>query len=343
MNKQTLYSKISFMVVMGYISLYSFHTIANERNNESKVIKVFTIGDSTMADYTSFPTKAPMFGWGQVFQDYFNPEKVIIANYARSGRSCKTFISDGYWNTVLSQISAGDYVFIQFGHNDEKDSSLEEYRTNLARFIGETRKKGALPVLLTPVTRRTFNNDGTLYDSHIKDGKDYPSSMRKLAADSAVQLIDITASSMELVQSLGVEGSKIIYLWLNPGEYSNYPEGSSDNTHFSEYGANEIARLIINGLKESNSQLTTAFSDYAGTIHNIALSEEMYLFKNSLYFTHNFSNCNLRIYTVNGLLINSIQLSEVTKNIDLSFLNKGLYIVMAKINNKDITTKIILH
>lgn len=249
-------------MIIIFMNPYVFHTSAVKKNdNSKKAIRVFTIGDSTMADYTPYPTKSPMFGWGQVFQNYFAPEKLIVSNHGRSGRSCKTFINDGFWNTVLSQVSPDDYIFIQFGHNDEKDSSLDEYRLNLSRFINETRKKGAIPVLLTPTTRRTFNSNGTLYDSHIKDGNDYPSTMRKLALDSAVQLIDITASSMKLVQSLGMEDSKKVYLWLKPGESPNYPDGSSDNTHFSEFGANEIAKLVINALVEQNSTLVTALKD----------------------------------------------------------------------------------
>jgi len=339
MNTQKYLIRLFLILIIPNISIFIQNTYAG---TNTKPVTIFTIGDSTMADYTPFPTKAPMFGWGQVFQNYFDPEKVLVKNHGRSGRSGKTFISDGFWSTVLSQLSNDDYVFIQFGHNDEKDSNLDEYRENLAKFVNETRTKGAIPVLLTPTSRRTFNSNGIIYDSHIKDGKDYPSTMRKLSEDSSVELLDITKSSMQLVQSLGLEGSKVIFLWLDSSEHPNYPNGSSDNTHFSEYGANEMAKLVINSLKEQNSKLILALKE--PTKIQIINDDNLNSFFISNKFIHIKKPLNgiLNIYNLSGILIKTTNINHSDSNVDLNDINNGLYLLHLKLNDKIISSKILI-
>lgn len=157
----------------------------------SKQITVFTIGDSTMASKKA--EVYPETGWGQVFQNYLN-SKVRVSNHAVNGRSSKSFIDEGRWNIVLDSLKRGDFVFIQFGHNDEKadkpavyNDSQTSYRQNLGKYITETRAKGATPVLLTPIVRRKFDAAGKLIDTHGK----YPDAVLEVASNLNVELIDM--------------------------------------------------------------------------------------------------------------------------------------------------------
>jgi len=218
----------------------------------SNPIRVFLIGDSTMADKPIQDN--PERGWGQMISNYFT-EDVKFYNHAKNGRSTKSFINQGLWEIVLDSLSEGDYVFIQFGHNDaKKTDSLRfadpfgAYRNNLIKYIIEARSKGAIPVLITPVNRRNFDSTGKIIDSHL----DYSRSMKQVAEEFNVPLLDLHKKSMLYFDSLGVEETKKIFLWLNPGEYKLYPEGKRDNTHFTIYGANEIAKLVVQCIKESN-------------------------------------------------------------------------------------------
>jgi lysophospholipase L1-like esterase len=218
--------------------------------------RVFLIGDSTMADKPLIGN--PERGWGQVFPLFF-PSDVLIENDARNGRSTKSFLAEGLWQAVYERLQPGDYVFIQFGHNDAKkeDSTRcaeahTDYRNNLLRFITEARSKGAVPVLVTPVCRRRFDDKGEFYDVH----GDYPSVVRELAAEQAVPLIDLHAKSMQLLQKLGVEESKKLFLWIKPALFTAVRDGRQDNTHFSEFGALKIAGLVAEGLEELNLPLS---------------------------------------------------------------------------------------
>ena len=216
-------------------------------------VTIHLIGDSTMADKPD-PEKNPERGWGQVLPSFF-AEGVAVKNHAVNGRSTKSFIREGRWDSVLAQLKKGDYVFIQFGHNDAKitDSTrytnpYTGYRRNLIRYVNESRSKGAKPVLFSPIVRRKFNENGTLEDAHGA----YPFVMREVARDLDVPFVDMQLMSEDLVLSLGPERSKELYLWVNPGEYDMYPEGKQDNTHFTQKGAIEMARLAMDGLKQLN-------------------------------------------------------------------------------------------
>jgi lysophospholipase L1-like esterase len=208
-------------------------------------ITVFTIGDSTMANKKA--EVAPETGWCQVFPEFVD-ETVEIKNRAVNGRSSKSFITEGRWKAVLDSLQAGDYVFIQFGHNDQKikDSTrytepFTTYMKNLERFVRETRDKGATPILFTSIVRRKFEN-GFLTDTH----GNYPVLVRQVAAEMNVPLIELQMLTAGAVTALGDEVSKQIYLWTSPTD--KFPEGRKDDTHLSVEGARLVAKLAAQQL-----------------------------------------------------------------------------------------------
>ncbi len=188
----------------------------------------------------------PETGWGQVFQEFFI-DKGHIKNCAINGRSSRSFIDEGVWQTVCDSLKEGDYVFIQFGHNDQKlrdslrfTNPVTGYRQNLIRYITDTRSKGAIPILLTPIVRRNFNEYGTLIDTHGL----YPLIVHDVGRQHQVSVIDLQLFTEQLVLSLGTEDSKKLFNWLAPGKNNNYPEGIQDNTHLNKKGAREVARFV---------------------------------------------------------------------------------------------------
>lgn len=218
-------------------------------------ITIFMIGNSTMADkpYTVEKGGNPEKGWGQVFPLYFR-EGVRISNHAVNGRSTKSFISEGRWKNVLGLLRPGDYVIMEFGHNDQKEYDTTRYaaaetgyRSNLLMFISETRAKGGIPVLATPIVRRRFDEKGVFYDTHGK----YPDVVRKLAASEKVPLLDLHRETRELLEQFGKEGSKALYLHIAPFEYASLPEGRSDDTHLSAYGAFKVCDLAASEVQRN--------------------------------------------------------------------------------------------
>ena len=215
-------------------------------------VTIFLAGDSTMA--AKQPDKRPETGWGEMLGQHFKDGKVRIENRASNGRSTKTFISEGKWQAIIDDLKKGDYVFIQFGHNDEsKDKGdrytpPEDFRRNFERFISDVRAKGGNPVLLTPVMRRRFDKDGKFYDVHPAE---YPEIVRDVASSARVPLIDMHRKSEAVIVRYGVEDSRKLFLQLKPGENKNYPKGVDDNTHFSPLGAEEMAKLAVEGIREA--------------------------------------------------------------------------------------------
>lgn len=222
---------------------------------QDRPVTVFLAGDSTCAD--KLPEKRPETGWGEMFGKHFKDGKVRIENRAMNGRSTKTFISEGRWQKILDDIQKGDWVFVQFGHNDsskekgERYAPPEMYRANLIKFIDEVKSKNGNIVLLTPVVRRRFDKDGKFYDSH----GEYPDIVRSVAKDKKVPLIDMQKKTEALVVKYGVEGSRSLFLQLKPGENTNYPNGIDDNTHFNPKGADEAANLVVEGIRENKLKL----------------------------------------------------------------------------------------
>ncbi|ELZ15419.1 lipolytic protein G-D-S-L family [Haloterrigena salina JCM 13891] len=221
----------------------------------SEQLTVHLIGDSTIAEKEA--SARPETGWGMPFADRFD-DSVTVENHARNGRSTRTFLEEGRWEPAVRDLTETHYVFVQFGHNDEVPSKEQytteaEFTANLETFVDETRECGASPVLLTPIARRHFDESGIPKDTH----QTYSELTREVARDRDVPLIDADERSRSLLRELGPEASKSLYLHLSPGEHSNYPDGATDDTHFSEYGARRMAELVLDGIEELNLELAS--------------------------------------------------------------------------------------
>ncbi|WP_043685547.1 rhamnogalacturonan acetylesterase [Streptomyces xylophagus] len=199
--------------------------------------RIILIGDSTVCDQPGDPYS----GWGQQLPQFLR-KGVSVANYADSGESTVTYLANPLlWGTVQPLINPGDLVLVQLAHND-KTTDETTYRANLETLIAGIREKGGRPVLVTPIVRRWFNADGTLNNNTALLvnglGVDLPGVVRSVAAAEGVTLIDLTAQTKTLVESLGVEGSKAIYLYNE----------KKDNTHTSVHGATVYAGLVRDAL-----------------------------------------------------------------------------------------------
>lgn len=206
-------------------------------------ITVYMAGDSTMA--IKEIKEYPETGWGMPFS-YFFDTTVTVVNKAKNGKSTKSFIAEGLWKSITDNLKTGDWVLIEFGHNDEvptKGSYINEagYQANLERFVNETRSKGGNPILLTPVARRKFNDAGKIEGTH----EVYSAIVRKVAAEQHVPLIDLDRESQAYLQKLGPDISKMLYDHLEIGENPHYPNGNADDTHFNELGARKMAEIVL--------------------------------------------------------------------------------------------------
>lgn len=217
-----------------------------------KMITIYIAGDSTAA--IKLPDKRPETGWGEAFQPYFK-ENVRIENRAINGRSTKSFIKEGHLDEIANSIQPSDYFIIQFGHNDQKIEDPErgtqpfgDYQDNLLKYVEVARRKNAHPLLLTSVTRRKW--DGDKLDP-LSVGE-FPKAMLHFAKKNNVPILDIHKRSREFLETIGKEESASYYLHLAPGESENYPDGIIDDTHFNGKGAEAVAQLIIDAIKESD-------------------------------------------------------------------------------------------
>ena len=210
---------------------------------------IFVVGDSTSSAYQH--SERPRAGWGQALPLLLGPQADVF-NYAWSGASSKSFADAGLLDEVVALLQPGDYLLISFGHNDEKvedpargtdpQTTFKEY---LQKYIDGAAGRGAKAVLVTPVERRRFSALGIAQDSHGA----YPQAVRELAAATGTPLVDLTASSKDLWQKLGAEGTKSHFLHASPGQYPQYPQGVTDNTHFQAEGALAVARLVASELR----------------------------------------------------------------------------------------------
>ncbi len=230
--------------IVGWLAvvLLSVVTAVGQTNR----ITLHMIGDSTMANKPVIPAN-PERGWGQMLHMYFK-DTVRVENYAQNGRSTKTFIAEGRWSKVVSALKPGDFVIVQFGHNDEKTNDVNrgtapfgEYTTNLVRFIRESREHKATPILATPTARRKFDESGVLTNSHGV----YPEAVRKVAAAEKVTLLELTTATEKLLQQLGPESSKRMFDWIPAGEFSPEAKKLEDDTHFNAYGASRVCDLAV--------------------------------------------------------------------------------------------------
>jgi lysophospholipase L1-like esterase len=223
--------------------------------NAEEPVTVYLAGDSTMAQ--KLATRRPETGWGEQLQQYFDVDKVRIENHARNGRSTRSFLEEGRWSRIVGKLVTGDYVFIQFGHNDsstdkpDRYTSPADYRANLIRFVADVREKKAVPVLLTPVMRRRFDTNGDFQDSHGL----YPDIVREVAKAKGVTLLDMHRDSGALLTKLGIASSSALFMILSPSDSPNYPQGLNDNTHFTPAGAAEMAKLAVQEIGASDLPL----------------------------------------------------------------------------------------
>ena len=214
---------------------------------EKKKITIWMCGDSTMS--IKEKKTYPETGWGMPFV-YFWDSTVTIENLAKNGRSTSSFRNEGLWQIVLDKAGEGDYVFIQFGHNDEvstkKTYTTEtEFKNNLRQYVSEARSKKAIPILLTPMARRKFDVAGKIEGTHDV----YSQIVRDVAKEEKVVLFDMDKITQQLYQQFGVENSKLLFMQLKPNEHPNYPDGRDDNTHFNELGARLIAQLVLDEIR----------------------------------------------------------------------------------------------
>jgi lysophospholipase L1-like esterase len=237
----------------------------------SRGFAVYVAGDSTASIYDT--TAAPRAGWGQALPLFAGPE-VKIRDQARSGASSKSFIDKGLLDRILSTISPGDYLLISFGHNDEKPDKARHtkpsttYKKYLRKYIAGARRHGAHPILVTPVERRRFDAAGHALATH----GEYAKAMRQLGTETGVPVVDLTKASRDRWESLGAEATKDDFVWLDPNEEPNYPDGAKDNTHFQAHGAIEVARLIARDLELQHLLPTSALVGLQRTIPDDAIT-----------------------------------------------------------------------
>ncbi|MFT4031552.1 MAG: glycosyl hydrolase family 28 protein [Siphonobacter sp.] len=243
-----------FLYALPLCILMAFHLI------DTNPKRVFLIGDSTMANKPN--PQDPERGWGQLLSKFVD---LPVHNHAVNGRSTKSFIAEGRWQKVLDELKPGDWVLIQFGHNDGKKEDSTRYaapqtlyRENLIRFIHETRAKGANPVLITPVMRRRFDEKGSFIDTH----GEYPAAVKAVAVEQKVPLLDLHTESRKLIEELGAEGSKKLFLWFKKGYYASRKDDIQDDTHFSEYGAAHMAALIAEAIRQQKLDIPLTKSPF---------------------------------------------------------------------------------
>jgi lysophospholipase L1-like esterase len=210
---------------------------------------LYLAGDSTVVDQYYEPWAA----WGQMLPRFFLPG-IVIANHAESGETTRSFVAEHRLAKIMTTIKPGDYLFIQFAHNDMKPGAvpLEDYKKLLTDYIAQTRAKGATPVLVTSMNRRTFDDAGKITNSLAG----YPDAMREVAAEQKVTLIDLNAMSKTLFEAMGPEGSLKAFMHYPANSFPGQTEAISDDTHFNSYGAYELARCIVHGIRVANLPLT---------------------------------------------------------------------------------------
>lgn len=254
----------SFLAVLSIVA--AFIIVSSFKADKCRTI--FMVGDSTMANKDISGDKQER-GWGMMLMNYFD-DNIIVENHAVNGRSSKSFIDEGRWEKVVDKIKPGDYVIIQFGHNDEKKDSLRHTEPGttfdeiLRKYVRETRGKGGIPILMNSVVRRNFNDSKTAVEDddlrdnssrNLKDGNilidthgEYLISPYRVAKQMNVIFIDANKITHDLEQGLGVNGSKKLHMIFAPGETPSLPKGRQDNTHYNIYGANIVASLLADAL-----------------------------------------------------------------------------------------------
>jgi lysophospholipase L1-like esterase len=223
---------------------------------EEHLPTLFLIGDWTVTNQAVIPAQ-PLRGWGQLLPLYLKVG-IRVENHASSGQSSRSFIGTGRWQVVHDRLKPGDFLIIQFGHNDGKPDekrhteAFGEYSENLSRYVREAREKGATPLLATPPCRAVFDRvSGQLVDTH----HDYPKAARQLAVKEHVPLLDLEAKTAELLRHLGPERAKALFANCAPGDFASVPKGRSDGTHFNAYGASVICDFVMADVMKNAPEL----------------------------------------------------------------------------------------
>jgi len=227
------------------------NTFNEDRTSIDRPI-IYLAGDSTMQTFDD--SWKPEAGWGQMIGRFFTDD-VCFINHAIGGRSSKTFLTEGRLEAILNVIRPSDYLIIQFGHNDvtisrpERYTTPPEFKNNLKVYVNGARQHGAVPILVTPVGRRIFNEETGAFHVSFPE---YVQVMMEVADELVVPLIDLNALSVTYYDEIGVEATRSVFLHTEPGVYEAFPNGSADDTHFQEYGAIQIAKLVAGALKQLN-------------------------------------------------------------------------------------------
>lgn len=254
--------KLSAILLLG-CCLAAFTTQKN------RPVHIFMAGDSTMANKVLTKTVTdsitgekhtelfPERGWGMVLPNFFT-ENIVIKNYAKNGRSTRTFIEEGLWDSINSGIRQGDFVVIQFGHNDASEKKVDrytppnDYKKNIEKFIDETRAKGGIPILCTPVARRKYK-DGEIVNTHGV----YTGIVAEIAKEKQVIFVDLFDYTKNWLDEVGEENSTRFFMHIPPGVNRIYPNGLIDNTHFVQKGAEKVAAFFVeNIIKQQIKGLT---------------------------------------------------------------------------------------
>lgn len=220
---------------------------------DTTAVTLYLCGNSTVVDQG----KEPWASWGQMFPRWFT-DKVCVANYGESGLTATSFLAQLRLDKILSEMKAGDYVFCEFGHNDEKEKgpgrgAWYHYSSALKTFVDRIREKGGNVIFCTPTQRRFFEKDGTLRNTH----GDFPAAMKAVAERENVPCIDLNATTKTLFETMGEEGSKHLLVHYKKGTFPWQDRDFADNTHFNPFGAYEVAKLIVMGLKQVQSPLVS--------------------------------------------------------------------------------------
>lgn len=239
---------------------------------------IFLTGDSTVVD----AQYEPWASWGQMLPYFFVPNKVVIANYAESGETLKAFENRHRIDKIWNKIKPGDYLFIQFGHNDQKagNSIKSGYRKRLKEWIFKAKSLGATPVLVTSMNRRVFDENNKI----INTLDDFPDAMREISKEENVYLIDLNVMSKTLFEAMGPENAKKAFVYYPANSYSNQPTALADDTHFNAYGAYELAKCVVKSIVDQKLPLSKFVSkNYKGFDPNKPDAVEIFHWPESIF------------------------------------------------------------
>ena len=259
-----------------------------------------------------------------MFRAFFD-EGVVVENHALNGRSTKSFREEGRWEPIYSQMQKGDYVFIQFGHNDEKvdrpkvGSVPEVFAENLRRYVRETREKGGIPVLLTPIARRHFTEEGQLIKTH----GEYPDRVRQVAEEMGVVLLDMEPLTEAWLKELGDEPSRPYFMWVKKGTSPLYPDGREDNTHLNVAGAHVVSRMVAALVEKQIPELAAKFQ-----IPDVVVAQDgtgdFFTLKEAVDVIPDYNNGTFKIRLSEGVYREKISIPWTKRNVLLYGAGKAV-------------------